>query len=95
VDLAGLSLLPLHLNLGTSFKLEPSEISQNNNLFHVILLKEMPDVTEVLNITVCNIILITESVPKPLTHIPPVVVQLLHANNHLAQNPLSPTLAIK
>jgi len=31
-----------------------------------------------------------ESVPNHLTHIPPEVVQLLLANNHLAQNPLSP-----
>jgi len=94
VDLAGLSLLPVHLNLGTSLEMETSEISLNNNLYLALITEEMPDVMEVLNIMVCNIILITESVLKPLTHIPPVVVQLLHANNHLAQCPLSPTKAM-
>jgi len=49
----------------------------------------MTDVVEVWNITVCNIILITVSVPNHLTHIPQEVVVLLLADNLLAPKILS------
>lgn len=91
VDLAGLSPLLLPLNHINISKLELSEISQNNNLFHVILLLEMPDVTEVWNITVCNIMLKTESAPNHLIHTPLEMVEVHHANNLLVLKTLSLT----
>lgn len=89
MDLAGLSLLLLHLNHTNGLKPEFSEISLNNNLYHVIILKEMPDVVEVWNITVCLITLPMESVPNHLTHIPLEMVKLLLVHNHLVPKTLS------
>jgi len=45
VDLAGLSLLPLKLNLTNSSLWEPSELSLNNNL--PLVIPPTPDVMEV------------------------------------------------
>lgn len=93
MDLVGPSPLLPPLNHINTFKLELSEISQNNNLFLVILLI-MLGVTEVWNITVCNIMLKTESVLNHHIHIPLEMVEVHHAKNPLVLKILSLILDI-
>jgi len=88
VDLAGLSLPVLLVNLPKPFLKESSEISLNNNSLTVLDLMEPKDVTEVG----CMMLWITshqlESVPNPLIHTP---LKMEHAKPLLAPKTPSPS----
>jgi len=91
VDLAGLSLVSLLLNLSNSYKLEPSDFSLINKSTLVTHYPE--DVMEDGIIGPCNTWPELESVPKPLTHIPPEPLDKPdHARPLLALKTLTPSM---
>lgn len=94
VDLAGLSLLPLHVNLKNGSKLELSDYSLNNNSVIVTQLSTV-DAWVVGNIMECNIMPTMESVPNHLIPINPEMDKPTLAENHLAPKIPSQSLDIK